>query len=92
MSLSSLKEYLDKNAVEYTVISHSPAFTALGIAAMVHVPGQELAKTVVVKANEELILAVLPASFRVDFQSFKNETGASKAELAPRRRVPKGLP
>jgi Ala-tRNA(Pro) deacylase len=82
MSLSSLKEYLDKNAIEYTVISHSPAFTAQGIAAMVHVPGQELVKTVVIKVDGELVMAVLPASFRVDLTLFEKETGARKAELA----------
>lgn len=82
MSLSSLREYLDKHAVRYLVISHSPAFTAQGIAAVAHVPGQELAKTVVVKLDKELALAVLPASLRVDLQLLKHEAGAKVASLA----------
>ena len=82
MSLSSLREYLDKHAVRDVVISHSPAFTAQGIAAVAHVPGQELAKTVVVKLDEELALAVLPASLRVDLQSLKHESGARTVGLA----------
>ena len=82
MSLASLREYLDKNSVPYGLISHSPAFTAQGIAALVHVPGQELAKTVVVKLDGELALAVLPASFRIDLTSLEEEAGVRRAELA----------
>jgi len=82
MSLSSLREYLDKNDIQYGVISHSPAFTAQGIAALVHVPGQELAKSVVVKLDGELALAILPASFRIDLTSLQEETNCKRAELA----------
>jgi len=82
MSLSSLREYLDRNGIQYSVISHSPAFTAQGIAALVHVPGQELAKSVVVKLDGELALAVLPASFRIDLTSLEKETNSRRAELA----------
>jgi Ala-tRNA(Pro) deacylase len=92
MSLSSLKQYLDKNAIEYTVISHSPAFTAQGIAAVVHVPGQELAKTVVFKVDGELVMAVLPASFRVDLKSFEKETGVGKTELASEEEFREAFP
>ncbi len=82
MSLSSLREYLDKNAIQYTVISHSPAFTAQGIAALVHVPGQELAKSVMVKLDGEMAMAVLPASFRIDLLALEEETGTKRADLA----------
>src|SRR6185437_6340890 len=85
MSLSSLREYLDKNDIQYGVISHSPAFTAQGIAALVHVPGQELAKSVVVKLDGELALAILPASFRIDLTSLQEETNCKRAELASER-------
>ena len=82
MSLSVLREYLDKHYVRYVVISHSPAFTAQGVAAVAHIPGQELAKTVVVKFDEDLALAVLPASLCVDLQSLKRESGARTVGLA----------
>lgn len=82
MSVSSLREYLDKNGIQYTVISHSPAFTAQGIAALAHVPGQELAKTVMLKLDGELAMAVLPASFRIDLTSLEEEAEVKRAELA----------
>jgi len=82
MPLSSLREYLDKHNVKYIVISHSPAFTAQGIAALAHIPGKELAKTVIVKMDGRLVMAVLPASFHVDLGLLKKETKAEVVELA----------
>jgi Ala-tRNA(Pro) deacylase len=82
MPLSSLKEYLDKNGVKYVVISHSPAVTAQGIAALAHIPGKELAKTIVVKVDGELALAVLPASLHVNLAMLKDDIGAKKVQLA----------
>ncbi len=82
MSLSSLKEYLDKHNVKYIVVSHSPAYTAQGIASLAHIPGKELAKTVIVKLNGKLVMAVLPASFHVDLGRLKEATKVKAAELA----------
>lgn len=82
MSASSLTEYLEKHGVEYTVVPHSPAYTAQGIAALSHTPGKELAKSVVVKVDGELTLAVLPASFQVDLGMLKRAIRAKNVTLA----------
>jgi Ala-tRNA(Pro) deacylase len=82
MAISSLREYLDKHGIQYIVVSHSPAYTAQGIAALSHTPGKEYAKTVVIKLDGELALAVLPASFQVDLGLLKRAARARKAELA----------
>src|SRR5437867_11752823 len=82
MPLTILREFLDSHNVGYIVISHSPAFTAQGIAALAHIPGKELAKTVMVKMDDSLVMAVLPASFHVDLRQLKAEAMATTAELA----------
>lgn len=82
MSASSLTEYLDKHGVEYTVVPHSPAYTAQGIAALSHTPGKELAKSVIVKVDGELTLALLPASFQVDLGMLKRAIRAKNVTLA----------
>jgi Ala-tRNA(Pro) deacylase len=82
MPVSQLKEFLDSHNVRYVTISHSPAYTAQGVAASAHIPGKELAKTVVVKLGDELAMAVLPAPFKVDFDSLRGIAGAEKVELA----------
>lgn len=82
MPISRLRQYLDQNGVKYVVIAHSPAFTAQGIAAQAHIPGKELAKTVVVKLDGELAMAVLPASLDVDLALLKSALQAEEVELA----------
>jgi Ala-tRNA(Pro) deacylase len=82
MPVQKLKEYLDKNEVKYVTISHSKAYTAQMIAASAHIPGKELAKTVIIKVDGCLAMAVLPASYRVDFNRLKDAIGARKIELA----------
>ncbi len=82
MPVKALKEFLDRHQVKYTTINHSTAYTAQEIAAAAHVPGRELAKTVVVKLDGKMALAVLPASQRIDFALLKELAGAQKVELA----------
>ncbi|NIT03448.1 deacylase, partial [Candidatus Saccharibacteria bacterium] len=65
--LKKLKDYLDSHQIKYVTITHSPVFTAQEIAASAHIPGKELAKTVMVKIDGKTAMAVLPASYRVDF-------------------------
>jgi len=80
--LKRLTEYLDKSNVKYVVILHSPAYTAQEVAASVHIPGKEMAKTVMVKIDGKMTMAVLPASSMVDFTHLRESLGASKVELA----------
>ncbi len=82
MPLAKLKSFLDGQGVRYVTISHSPAYTAQEIAASAHIPGKELAKTVVVKLDGRVALVVLPASYQVDFDLLKMATQSSSVELA----------
>lgn len=82
MPVQKLKEFLDRHQVNYKTISHSEAFTAQKVAASAHIPGQELAKTVMIKMDGKMAMAVLPASFHVDFDLLKETTGAENVELA----------
>jgi Ala-tRNA(Pro) deacylase len=82
MPVQKLRKFLDEHDVKYVTISHSPSFTAQEIAASAHIPGQELAKTVIVKIDGEMAMAVLPASFLVDFEVLKESVGARSVELA----------
>jgi Ala-tRNA(Pro) deacylase len=82
MPVRKLREFLDANGVKYISISHSPAFTAQEIAASAHIPGKELAKTVMVRIGDDLAMAVLPASHHVDFEQLKAVSGAARVRLA----------
>jgi len=82
MPVKKLKEFLDQNKIKYITITHSPAYTAQEIAAIAHIPGKQLAKTVMIKFDNEMGMAVLPANHRVDFDMLKEMTGAEFVLLA----------
>lgn len=82
MPVEKLKKYLDENKIKYVSIKHSEAFTAQEIAASAHIPGNELAKTVMLEINGKMAMAVLPASYHVDFKLLEEATGASRVALA----------
>lgn len=77
-----IKDYLSENAVNYRHKTHPVAFTSQEIAAVDHVPGKELAKTVILRADERLIMALLPADRIIDMAALKKEIGCRKLVLA----------
>ena len=85
MPSTTLTELLDSHNIKYTIITHSVAYTAQGIAALTHIPGQELAKTVIVNIDDSLAMAVLPASCQVDLAALRAATGANTVTLAKER-------
>ena len=82
MPARRLKEFLDQEKVEYATIIHSPAYTAQGIAHSAHISGKELAKTVILKIDDRLTMAVVPANHRVSTGLFKDAIGADVVEIA----------
>jgi Ala-tRNA(Pro) deacylase len=82
MACGKLKKYLDENNVPYVTITHSQAFTAQQVAASAHIKGKEMAKTVIIKINDKLAMAVLPATYHVDFHLLKEVTGNEDVVLA----------
>jgi Ala-tRNA(Pro) deacylase len=82
MPLSRLKDFLDSQQVKYVTISHSLAYTAQGIAALTHIPGKELAKTVVVKIDNAMAMAVIPASSHLDTDLLRKASGAKFVQIA----------
>ncbi len=83
METSKFRDYLENQNIKFKVIRHqAPVYTAQEIAASVHIPGKELAKTVMIKLDGELAMTLLPATHRVDFSLLREATGAKQAELA----------
>jgi len=82
MPSKKLKAYLDENKIKYIVIQHSSAYTAQEIAAIAHIPGKDLAKTVMIKIDGRMAMAVLPASYKVSFENLKEALGVKEVRLA----------
>ncbi len=92
MPATRLKDFLDSRHVRYVSIGHSPAFTAQEIAARAHIPGKELAKTVIVRIDGELAMVVTSAAEQVRLEQLKNVLGAKQVELAEEREFRDAFP
>ncbi len=92
MPAAKLKEFLDSQGIRYVSISHSIAYTAQEIAASAHVRGKEMAKTVIVRIDNKLAMAVLPASPKVDLNLLRQAAGARQAEIAAEKDFREAFP
>jgi Ala-tRNA(Pro) deacylase len=82
MSNQKLIDFLNDHRIKYSILSHSPAYTAMEVAAAAHIPGKQMAKTVMVRLDGKLAMAVVPSSYRVDLEALARELGAKTATLA----------
>jgi Ala-tRNA(Pro) deacylase len=80
-----LKEYLEENKVPYTHCTHRLAYTAQEVAAAQHIPGREMAKTIVLKADGQFVLVVLPATLKADLKALRTQLPYKQIELASER-------
>jgi Ala-tRNA(Pro) deacylase len=74
-----LDEFLLNQGISFERLRHRTAYTASRMAQVLHVPGKEVAKTVLLRAGRGYALAVLPATHRVDLEqirgNFRRGTG-----------------
>lgn len=82
MIARKLKEFLEKNDVKYEVIRHPASYTAQETAETAHIPGTQVAKTVIVNIDGDLAMAVLPANQKVILQELREITGADDVRFA----------
>jgi Ala-tRNA(Pro) deacylase len=82
-------EYLEKQGVGYQMREHRSTFTAQQMAAEEHVPGITVAKPVVVRADDKFYMCVLPACYKIDFDTLKEQMGARQVELADEKEMAK---
>ena len=62
----TVQQYLEDRGVDYEVLTHAHTVSASRTAQKSHVPGDRVAKAVVLKAESDYLVAVLPASHHVD--------------------------
>lgn len=82
MPATRIKNFLDENQIKYTLVTHSVAYTAQDLASITHIPGREVAKTVILKVDGEFAMAVLPASVDVDLEVLQAVLEANRVRLA----------
>jgi Ala-tRNA(Pro) deacylase len=63
---NTVSEFLHSHEVDFTVLPHRMTVTSMETAQAAHVPGDSLAKAVVLEDGERYVLAVIPATHRLD--------------------------
>jgi Ala-tRNA(Pro) deacylase len=77
-----LEKYFRENGVPFQSMTHPVVYTAQEVAAAQHVSGHQVAKTVIGRAGAQLVMLVLPASYRVSLDKLTAVLGGGSVELA----------
>jgi Ala-tRNA(Pro) deacylase len=86
VSSTRLQHFLRLYRVSYSLIQHAPVFSSQMAAAAMHIPGKEMAKTVVLEGRAQSYLVVLPASYHVDLYRMGEIVGEA-VHLAPEDKI-----
>jgi Ala-tRNA(Pro) deacylase len=90
----SMKHFLQRRRVPFEVLAHLQAFDAQHLAHALHTPGQEVAKTVLLRIDrgERYVVAVLPSTHMVDFEKLSAFLGDAVVELATEHEIAERCP
>jgi Ala-tRNA(Pro) deacylase len=76
MAAERTRRFLDEHGVDYEMTTHPRVVTAQQVAASEHISGWEVAKPVLLLADDELVMCVLPAPMQVDLDRASTALGA----------------
>ena len=83
---STVRDYLDEAGVDYQLVPHAYTATSRSAADAAQIPPDQLAKPVLLEDDKGYVMAVVPASRRVELQSLERQIGR-RLVLATEREV-----
>jgi Ala-tRNA(Pro) deacylase len=89
----AIAEYLEAHAVAFELVEHEPTMSAAAEAAATKRSQSEVAKTIVLQDEAGYVLAIIPASERLDLHKVRDLLGASRSlRLADESEIAKDFP
>ena len=82
MPIQQLQDFLDDANVEYMCLTHPPAFTAKELARHVKIAGDKVVKTVIIELDGKMAMLVMPATWRVRWESLSRILDTDFVDLA----------
>jgi len=84
---TTLKSFLEGKPVRYDLVAHPHTGSSMDTAAEAHVPGDRLAKAVIVKSDDDPLMVVVPSDYHVHLGLLHRYLGegvglATETELA----------
>lgn len=71
----TLAEYLDNEGISYDLVAHPYTHSSLESAESAHIPGDKLAKCIVLEDNNGYLLAVIPSTHKLDLDTLQKRLG-----------------
>lgn len=78
-----VRDFLDAHHVNYTALPHAQAFIARKIAEELQISTKQFAKVIILRADKHLLMAVLPASHRLNLHKLRDSLEARHLEIVP---------
>jgi Ala-tRNA(Pro) deacylase len=72
-----ISDYLTEQRIDFERLPHPPAFTAQKRAKYLHLPGHQVAKSVLLAGPTGYVLAVVPAPYWIDTESLGEQLGGA---------------
>ena len=82
MSGERARTFLMEHGISYETRAHPKAFTVGEIAEAEQMPGEQMAKVVMVHSDEGLVMAVVPGNRRLDLEKAKTALDSTEVRLA----------
>ncbi len=79
---AKVKTYLQKMKLQHEVVEHKTVFTVYDLAQTLKIKMNEIVKTLLVKADAEYKLVLVPAHRRLNIDALKKLLGAKKVTIA----------
>lgn len=90
--MSAVTEHLQRRGIRFEVVTHPRAVTSLEEALALGIQADEVLKTIVLDTGDGHVLAVVPASRRLDMRRVHLATGDAHARLASEEEVAGSFP
>jgi Ala-tRNA(Pro) deacylase len=85
--VAAVTEFLEREGIPYEVVEHERTQTAAAEARAAGVPAADVAKTIVLRDEQGLRLAVIPASERLDMRKLKRALASRSVRLVTEREM-----
>lgn len=82
MPAQRVRRFLLEHGIPYNTDTHPDAYTARETALVEHIPAHQVAKAVMLKVDDRLLMAVLPGDRHVDLAKAAAALGATTCRLA----------
>lgn len=92
LGVEAVTAYLDRRGLHYELVTHKPTFRAVDDAAASGVPPHHELKTLVLRGAEDLVLAALGASERLDLHKARELLEDPQLRLASEEEIERAFP